>query len=326
MATVNKSLNDFVGRHGACEAVVSALEQRPRDLQVQASGVKAVRALALGGGRNVDVLADVRGPTAVARAAGMFSRDREVQLACLGAAENLCRGGHRANRDTLVDAGSVHLLESSLIQFASDAEVVSQGFRALVEITLSGASTTDGSMGAEATSLPEKRAGKKTSLVQSLSLPRLNLVGDGTAVSKRARSGQGLEGASCAVSAADVSRAIGTVLAALERNVCREVCLSAFDAINRLVVHLGSAQPAGFEEGTQQGDRGSGVAKATSCGSPHHEVHGGEDTSAGELLQLARVGYAVKRALKINGNADVASRGGKILTLISVARGRALAQ
>ncbi len=326
MAAANKSLNDFVGRHGACEAVVSALEQRPRDLQLQASGVKAVRALALGGGRNVEVLADVRGPTAVARAAGLFSRDREVQLACLGAAENLCRGGHGAIRDTLVDAGSVHLLESALVQFASDAEVVSQGFRALVEITLSGASTAGGSMGAEASSSPKKHAGKKTSaLVQSFSLPQLNLVGDGTAVSKRARPDQGLEAAACAVSEAGVSRAIETVLAALERNVCREVCLSAFDAINRLVIHLGSAEPAGVEAGPQGEHGGSGAATATSFGSPHRGVHG-EDACAGGLLQLARVGYAVKRALKINGNADVASRGGKILTLISVARGRALAQ
>lgn len=78
VAVADESLSDFVGQHGACQAVVLALEQRPRDLQLQASGVKAVRALALAGGRNVEVLAAVRGPQAIARAQGLFLRDREV--------------------------------------------------------------------------------------------------------------------------------------------------------------------------------------------------------------------------------------------------------
>lgn len=78
VAVADKSLSDFVGQHGACQAVVLALEQRPRDLQLQASGVKAVRSLALAGGRNVEILSAVRGPQAIARAQGLFLRDREV--------------------------------------------------------------------------------------------------------------------------------------------------------------------------------------------------------------------------------------------------------
>ena len=325
MATVNESLSDFVGRHGACEAVVSALEQRPRDLQLQAAGIKAVQALALGGGRNVEVLADVGAPTAVARAAGLFSRDREVQLACLGAAENLCRGGNRVNRDTLVDAGSVHLLETAMIQFAGDAELVSQGFRALVEITLSGARTPEDLLGSEAHCLQTNHAGKTAAQAQSFSLPQLNVPGDDEAVLKPRRPGEGFGDTCCVVSIADVSRAIGTILAALERNICRGVCLSAFDAINRLIVHLGTAHSTGFGPGSRS-DHGSSAATAKPSGL-QHGAHS-EESCAGGLLQLARVGYAVKRALKIKGtgDTDLASKGGKILTLVSVARGRALAQ
>lgn len=326
LATAKKSLSDFVGGHGACQAVVSALEQRPRDLQLQASGVKAVRALALGGGRNVQVLAGVRGPTAVARAAGLFLRDREIQLACLGAAEMLCRGGNRANRDSLVEAGSVHLLETALLQFASDAEVVSQGFRALVEIVLLDANAVGGPLDAE-------QKGKKwrhreaevdeTSLVGSFGLPQLNLAGaNTTAVPGPPRPGEFSGGTN--IDVADVSRAVETILAALERNPCHEVCLSAFDALNRLIVNLGAAESPGIGP---FGDRLEVGGDANRTSTHHNETNGGDACARG-VLQLAKVRYAVKRALKINGTGDagLASSGGRILTLVSVARGRALAQ
>lgn len=332
MATANKNLSDFVGRHGACQAVVSALEQRPRDLQLQASGIKAIRALALGGGRNVEVLADVRGPMAIARAAGMFLRDREVQLACLGAAEILCRGGNRANRDALVDAGSVYLLESALVQFASDAEVVSQGFRALVEILLLGANAVGEMFGTEHEGKKRHHGGKakvdEPPMGASFGLPQLNLNGDHTTVaSEPPRPGE-YSGAAD-IDVADVSRAVETVLAALELNPCREVCLSAFDALNRLIVNLGAAEHLGVGTGSfgDQLNEGRDVSTSTSTKRPQDGMDG-DDDCAGGTFQLAKVRYAVKRALKINGSSDagLASRGGKILTLVSVARGRALAQ
>lgn len=325
-------MSDFVGRHGACQAVVSALERRPRDLQLQASGIKAVRALALGGGRNVEVLADVRGPTAIARAAGLFLRDREVQLACLGAEEILCRGGNRANRDALVAAGSAHLLESALVQFAGDAEVVSQGFRALVEIVLLG----ENGMGEPSDAQQEeKRRQRKAELdespsVESAGLPRLNLTGENTttAVAEPARSRK--DSGASGVDVARVSRAVETVLVALERNPCREVCLSAFDALTRLIVNLGAEEPLGVGAGTfgDQLDESRDTATRTSTKLPQDDETSGGDACAGGSFQLAKVRYAVKRALKINGTSEarLASRGGKILTLVAVARGRALAQ
>eukprot|EP00903_Cladosiphon_okamuranus_P006843 g6665.t1 len=270
MATANNSLSDFVGRHGACQAVVTALEQRPRDLQLQASGIKAVRALALGGGRNVEVLANVRGPTAIARAAGLFLRDREIQLACLGAEEILCRGGNHANRDALVAAGSVHLLESALLQFAGDSEVVSQGFRALVELVLLGENAKGEKLDAKHEEEEDKERRHRKSQVDespsvgTVDLPRLNLIGESsTAVAELTRSCK--DSGASGIDVANVSHAVETVLAALERNPCRE---------------------------------------------------------------LAKVRYAVKRALKINGTSEagLVSRGGKILTLVAVASGRALAQ
>lgn len=333
MATANKDLSDFVGRHGACQAVVSALEQRPRDLQLQASGIKAVRALALGGGRNVEVLAEVRGPTAVARAAGLFLRDREVQLACLGATEVLCRSGNRLNRNALVDAGSMYLLESALLQFSSDAEVVSQGFRALVEIVLLGTNAAGGSLNTEEHEGKKRRHEKakvdELPSMGSFGLPRLNLTGDATrgAFPEPPRSGE--DSGDTGVDVADVSRAVETVLAALERNPCREVCLSAFSALNRLIVNLGAAEPLGAEARPlgDKCDQGRHIATRTPTERPDG-LDGADACCTGGIFQLAKVGYAVKRALKINGTRDagLSSRGGRILTLVSVARGRALAQ
>ena len=331
MATASNSLSDFVGRHGACQAVVSALEQRPRDLQLQASGIKAVRALALGGGRNVELLADVRGPTAIARAAGLFLRDREIQLACLGAQEILCRGGNRSSRDTLVAAGSVHLLESAFIQFAGDAEVVSQGFRALVEIVLLGDNAAVGAPpDAEHDEEEKKLRHRKAEIeesppVGSLGLPRLNSMEQNTtAVVQPARSCRGTSG----IDIAHVSRAVDTVLATMERNPCREVCLAAFDALNRLIVNLGAAESLGVGAGSF-GDELSGRRDTATRASTKRPPDGTSDgdTCKGGSLQLAKVRYMVKRALKINGTSqDLASSGGKILTLVAVARGRALAQ
>ena len=345
MATANKSLSDFVGRHGACQAVVSALERHPRDLQLQASGIKAVRALALDGGRNVEVLADLRGPRAIARAAGLFLRDREIQMASLGAAEILCRGGNRANRDALVEAGSVFLLESALLQFAGDAEVVSQGFRALVEIALLGASINVLDAEGEHGGKKRRRHGKAevqetpSSSAQSFGLPRLNLSGDNASptVGSGAPRPGGDSGSTTDSDLADVSRAVETVLAALERNPCLEVCLSAFDALNRLIVNLGAAAKSlgvgagSFGDLLEEKGGGDDTRASTKRSQGGTTTVVGGDACTGGVIQLAKVRYAVKRALKIHGgnssdDAGLASRGGKILTLIAVATGRALAQ
>lgn len=261
LAAADTALSDSVGKHGACQAVVSSLEKRPRDLQLQAAGVKAVRALALSGGRNIDTLATVGGATAVARAQGLFLRDREVQLACLGAAEMLCRGcGSRSIITALLVGGSMDLLKSAMNVFANDSDFVSQGLRTLVEMTSS-----------HTASSPPLPALGSTNDDGNRYLSPISAPAEYTAIG------------------ADASWAVGLVLAVLERNPCREVCLSAFDALGRLL-----------------------------------EI---QHTTRG-LLPWANVGYAVRRALKLNrkDDANLASSGRKILALVTTARGRALAQ
>lgn len=80
MAAADRGTSDYLGSHGACEAVIAALGRRPRDLQLQAAGCKAVHALALGGDhKNLDALAMQDCPEAIMRAQGLFLRDREVR-------------------------------------------------------------------------------------------------------------------------------------------------------------------------------------------------------------------------------------------------------
>ncbi|CAM9344248.1 unnamed protein product [Ectocarpus fasciculatus] len=338
MAAVDKSLGDFIGRHGACQAVVFALEHHPRDLQMQASGVKAVRALALGGCRNVRDLARLRGPLAIARAQGLFLRDREIQLAVGAAMEALCREGNRANREALVGAGSIVLLESALTQFANDAEVVSQSFRALVEIVLVG---TGPKTGMDAEGEDSKRCSRNVAGVEeepqvkrSFSLPQLTLTEGAAATKGPLQPGEDACGTVGGVAVGEVSCAVEMVLAVLERNPCREVCLEAFAALGRLLVNLGATDSESVNvrsndvRGQACQNRGAADGDTTACRKLPHNGMDGAVSPAGGLLQLAKVRHAVKRALKINRCDDVglASRGGQILTLIAVARGRALAQ
>ncbi|CBN77331.1 conserved unknown protein [Ectocarpus siliculosus] len=338
MAAADKSLSDFIGRHGACEAVVFALEHHPRDLQMQASGVKAVRALALGGCRNVQDLARLRGPSAIARAQGLFLRDREIQLAVGAAMEALCRGGNRANREALVGAGTIVLLESALSQFASDAEVVSQSFRALVEIVLAG-SGPKAVMGAEGED--NQRCSRSVAGVEeeppvkrSFSLPQLTLTEGKAAIKGPLQPGEDAGGTVGGVAVGEVSCAVGMVLAVLERNPCREVCLEAFSALGRLLVNLGATDSESVSVGSNDvrdqtyQNRVATTDDTSACHKvPHNGMKGGVN-AAGGLLQLAKVRHAVKRALKINrcDDVDLALRGGQIITLTTVARGRALAQ
>ena len=348
LAAVDESLSDFVGRHGACETVVSALQRWPTDLQLQACGVKAVRALALCGGHNVDVLAAAHAPTAVARAQNLFLRDREVQLACLGAAEALCRAGkNRAVATTLVDAGFLSLLESTLDQFADDAEFTAQGLRSLVEIALCGTIA--------ANSCPEPPAagawaGATTkwcgdqedndTLSQPPSLPSLagsngdHSTGRETSpIPETMRSGgkstTATEQPAGAAAVDGAFRAVDVVLAVMKRNSSREVCFSAFDALGRLLVVLRTADSAGVRAQTGDDRYEAGTASAAFSGGK-----GGKNGLDGAfvahaLLQWAKVGYAVKRALKVNGrdDTDLAATAAKVLALVAAARGgRALAQ
>ncbi|CAN0547710.1 unnamed protein product [Ectocarpus sp. 12 AP-2014] len=338
MAAADKSLSDFIGRHGACKAVVFALEHHPRDLQMQASGVKAVRALALGGCRNVQDLARLRGPSAIARAQGLFLRDREIQLAVGAAMEALCRGGNRANREALVSAGTIVLLESALTQFASDAEVVSQSFRALVEIVLAGAGpkTVIGAEGEDIQRCSRSVAGveEEPPVKRSFFLPQLTLTEGEATIKGPLQPGEDAGGTVGGVAVGDVSCAVGMVLAVLERNPCREVCLEAFAALGRLLVNLGASDSESVSVGSNNVRDQTCQNRAVTAGDskaclkvPHNGMNEGVSPEGG-LLQLAKVRHAVKRALKINrfGDVDLASRGGQILTLIAVARGRALAQ
>lgn len=314
MAAADEDLGDLLGKHGACKAVVSVLEEHPRDLQLQASGVKAVRSLALSGGRNVEVLAAVRGPVAVARAQGLFLRDREVQLACLGAVEILCRSGSQANKMALANAGSLTLLESALDQFADDAELVAQGLCALVEMMLS--------VGVDAGSPAETAA---TGVARSARWCVDGVAQQDGDNQRTVLPMPSTEHQDLTADAPDASRAVGTVLAAMERNPCREVCLSAFDALGRLlgIVDAANSVVVGVDAGGDRHQCGGSiaVAKATDA-----RLDG--DVITRGMLLWAKVGYAVKRALKLNRGDDavLSSSGGKILALVAVARGRALAQ
>lgn len=323
LAAADESLSNFVGGHGACEAVVAALSQQPRDLQLQASGIKAIRSLALWGGGNVDVLAAVRGPAAIVRAQGLFVRDREVQVVCLGALEALARGGSRPNRTTVKHAETLALLESALNQFADDAEVVTQAIRTLVEMisclgTFSRSSTTH-FFSEEKAPCERIALGEDDEVAK---LRSLNADVHETALSRSSAAEYSANGASVV---ADASRAIGTVLAAMERNPCREVCLSAFDALRRLIAARAIAESNTASIGPEDSHcrSGSSLHHVADDRKAHHVTPRGMN-----LLQGAKIRYAVTRALKLNGadDLDLMSKGRVILGLVNKTRGGTLAQ
>lgn len=272
----------------------------------------------------------------------------KVQLACLGAIETLTRGNNRANRATLIGAGSVGLLENALSQFASDPEVVSQGLRALVEIVLGGTDEPAEPLhlAAKATTKVAtehgENEGSHTNVVADedspaatpFSLPHLILDRGHAAVdADTPLPGEGSIFVGPAVVAADVCRAVETVLAVLDCDP--RTASSAFAALERLIVNLGMA---GLADGTGLRSEGCIISQPcqsdttamsirNSTGIPEGKIDEGTANARG-LLQLAKVRCAVKRALKIVGRNDVdlARAGGKILTLLTVARGRTLAQ
>ncbi|CAN0042759.1 unnamed protein product [Sphacelaria rigidula] len=114
-----------------------------------------------------------------------------------------------------------------------------------------------------------------------------------------------------------ISSAIDKVLAVMEHNPCREVCLAAFDALPRLLLAFDNDESnkrrfaARLADGEEVGEFAGGAA--------------GTLNIAGDSLQWATA-YGVKRALKFNrcGDFELASRGGKILALLTLARGREL--
>lgn len=241
--------------------------------------------LALHGGRSsIEVSARLGAPTAITRAQGLFPCNREVQFACLGAMEVLCRDGDQAlNRSVFVSAGGMALLENALNvdAFAADSEFVGQGLRALVAIASPVPKQAarsqhqewppDYSDGTSAPPLPSPKSADKTA--------------DSRLDSSGART----------------SRAIGTVLAVMGRNRCREACLAGFNALENLLVAL-KEEKDDVEFG---------------------RANGGE----GDLLLLptlsAQVAYAVRRALKLNESegqegSELVSKGKRILRTVAV--------
>lgn len=148
------------------------------------------------------------------------------------------------------------------------------------------------------------------------------------------RTGNGLRSVGPAAVATDVYRAVETVLALLDGNP--SAANAAFAALERLIVNLGTADSAdgtSFRAGGRMIDQPYQIDAAEmpirmAADEPHGNVDGGSASNARRLFQLAKVRCAVKRTLKIVGRDDVdlARTGGRILALIAVARGRALAQ
>lgn len=274
--------------HGGYEAILLVLKIRPKDPQLQAAGVKAVRVLALHGGRSsIEVFARLGAPTAITRAQGLFPCNREVQFACLGATEILCRDGDQAlNRSVFISTGGMALLENALnvTAFAADSEFVAQGLRALVSI----ASPVPNQM----VRSPDDSGG-----TLAPSWPSLKRV-DKTANSRVNSSG------------ARISRAIHTVLTAMERNRCHEVCLAGFNALDCLLVTL----------------------KEEKDDAELRRVNGEE----GNFLLLptlsAQMIYTVKRALKLNESegqvgSELVSKRDRILRTVAVlGESRSIAQ
>lgn len=252
----------------------------------------------------------------------------------------LCRGecaGRISNSEALVRAGSLALLDNTLQQFGDDAEVASAGIRALVELLLSyttgemlppsqhqytgrrnAVTPTPACAAATPTNAEEtgktKQAlfGRETSQPAKATLPRPS----GGSLPTLALAG----GVATAMSAAQprISSAVDKVLAVMEHNPFREVCLAAFDALPRLLLAFDNDESnkrrfaARLADGEEVGEFAGGAA--------------GTLNIAGDSLQWAKVAYGVKRALKFNrcGDFELASRGGKILALLTLARGREL--
>lgn len=274
--------------HGGYEAIILVLKMRPKDPRLQAAGVKAIRVLALHGGRSsIEVFARLGAPTAITRAQGLFPYNREVQFACLGATEILCRDGDQAlNRSVFVSAGGIALLENALnvATFAADSEFVAQGLRALVAI----ASPVPN----QVTRSPDDSGG---TLAPSWS----SLKGADKAENSRVNSSGGR-----------TSRAIGTVLAAMERNRCREVCFAGFNALDRFLVAL-KDEKDDAELGRANGEEGNLLLLPTLS---------------------AQVAYTVRRALKLNESegqedSELGLKGERILRTVAVlGKSRTIAQ
>ena len=271
------------------------------------------------------------------RAQNLFLRDREVQLACLGAAEVLCRSAkNRTVATTLVDAGCLSLLESTVDQFAGDVEITAQGLRTLVEIALCG--TVAGKSCPE----PTVEAGAtakwcddqcNTDLSQPPSLPFLESNGDqstGETISSvpvTKRPDGKSTNTTTAAAAVDAFRAVGIVLAVMERTPCREVCFSAFDALGRLLAILGTMDPTGVRAKTGDDSNEARASSTAFSGGTARDRFDGAAVTRGSL-EWAKVGHAVQRALKVNrrDDTDLAASASKVLALVAAARGRALAQ
>lgn len=272
---------------------------------------------------------------------------RQVQFACLGAIEALCRGNHAinaSNSQALLRVGSVPLLENTFQQFSDDAEMVTLGLHALVEMLLASSVLTSPAVASLVQQPP-------ATIEVAATFDRA-CIGAGPNCNARTEGagGQGAESlplspsassSPCAlepnrgtvvsfpiavpvawllhqptsaeiVAAADISKAIGMVLAILERNHRREVCLAAFQVLLRFLLAIENNQNI-LSAGTRESAK-LGVAAV-------------EPLSASrDSLQRAKIVYAVKRALKLNPRDDyeLSSSGGAILKILAVARGREL--
>ncbi|CAM9687788.1 unnamed protein product [Discosporangium mesarthrocarpum] len=323
LVTADDGLCAIVGRQGVCESVVSALRRWPQDLQLQAAGCKAVCALALRDAGSRERLVEHGAATSIVRSIHLFWRDREVQLAGLGATEALCHGGHRAGALAFAREGAYTMVESVLRQFSDDPEVVRAGLKALVEMLLAPSSvapTVDmvGAGGGDSTAAAVARASGRG---EGEVLERLSLSLQSVDSGVRAGVGPFDPAAASAAAATRYNHAVGIALAAMDSNPHSEVCEAAFDALLRLIAATnppGSAvffgQPAG-NSSTNSGWSSSGW---------------GEEALAAidSIMQWAKVTHAVKRALKINhrggGGGALAKKGQVILSMVTVARGKAL--
>lgn len=273
-------------------------------------------------------------------------------MACLLAIEALCRSEHAVsayNSEALVRAGSLSLLHNTLLHFSGDAEVVSVGICALVEMLLSSmvavvppfhdsheenmvapirasvlglTNINDTELKEEQMNVESLNVLRATEIVPQspglLPSPSLRSVTEealpvATSVpfSENERAGT----STTTSTNFSISGAIGTVLTVMERNPCREVCLVAFDCILRLLLAVGNGCTS-LTRWNETDTAALSGRQAGTCG------------ITTDSLQWASIAYGVKRGLKLNprGDSDLASRGGKILTLLTVARGRELAQ
>lgn len=276
---------------------------------------------------------------------------QQVQLACLGAVEALCRGEHASsanNSEALVRAGSLSLLDNTLLHFGDDAKVASSGIRALVEMLLSSAvavvppsqhcygkntvarvraRVVEGPTNIDCTgrergnfecinaSLPTEAVSQSSGLLPTLSLRGAAEEALPVAKSVTFPENEGADASTTMPIKPRISSAIGTVLTVMERNTCREVCLVAFDSLLRLLLAVGNSH-ASLTRWNETDTGALSGGRAGTCGITR------------DALQWAKIAYGVKRGLKLNSRADsdLASRGGKILAMLTLARGRELAQ